>query len=667
MKQIREHLLALRKALHDHNYRYYVLDDPIISDYDFDQKLRELADLEKQYPEFFDPNSPTLRVGGTINKNFPTITHEFPMYSLDNAYSEQELFDWEKRIQKRLGTGTVAYTCELKFDGVSISLTYESGVLEQAVTRGDGTQGDEVTQNVRTIPTVPLQLRGDFTDRFAIRGEIVLPIDGFNKMNEERVALGEEPYRNPRNTASGTLKLQDSSLVAKRPLQCFLYQMIADRSLFTTQLESLQTARKLGFHVPEHYKLASSIDEVMHFISHWEKERSNLPFEIDGIVIKVNDISQQDELGYTSKSPRWAIAYKFKAESTYAILESVQFQVGRTGAITPVAVLDPVVLGGTVVKRASLHNADQIEKLDLYYGDSVVIEKGGEIIPKITSVDRNKRSIEAKKVLYASHCPDCQTELIRIEGEADHYCPNHEGCPTQIVGRIQHFISRKAMTIYGLGSETIELLYQQRLIVSYADLYALTYDQLIPLERMADKSVQNILDAIEESKKVPFERLLFALGIRYVGQTVAKKLAPHFGSIDALAKADVETLVEVDEIGSRIAESVVDFFASLTNIQIIDQLKMYGLQFESKLAEHQPISNTLSGQSFVISGVFSSHSRDEIKKLVEDHGGKISSSLSSKTTYLLAGENMGPKKQIKADELGISIIDEASFFSMISS
>lgn len=667
MKQIREHLLALRKALHDHNYRYYVLDDPIISDYDFDQKLWELADLEKQYPEFFDPNSPTLRVGGTINKNFPTITHEFPMYSLDNAYSEQELFDWEKRIQKRLGTDTVAYTCELKFDGVSISLTYENGVLEQAVTRGDGTQGDEVTQNVRTIPTVPLQLRGDFTDRFAIRGEIVLPIDGFNKMNEERVALGEEPYRNPRNTASGTLKLQDSSLVAKRPLQCFLYQMIADRSLFTTQLESLQTARKLGFHVPEHYTLALSIDEVMHFISHWEKERSNLPFEIDGIVIKVNDISQQDELGYTSKSPRWAIAYKFKAESTYAILESVQFQVGRTGAITPVAVLDPVVLGGTVVKRASLHNADQIEKLDLYYGDSVAIEKGGEIIPKITSVDRNKRSIEAKKVLYASHCPDCQTELIRIEGEADHYCPNHEGCPTQIVGRIQHFISRKAMNIYGLGSETIELLYQQRLIVSYADLYALTYDQLIPLERMADKSVQNILDAIEESKKVPFERLLFALGIRYVGQTVAKKLASHFGSIDALAKADVETLVEVDEIGSRIAESVVDFFASLTNIQIIDQLKMYGLQFESKLAEHQPISNILSGQSFVISGVFSSHSRDEIKKLVEDHGGKISSSLSSKTTYLLAGENMGQKKQIKADELGISIIDEASFLSMISS
>ena len=667
MKQIREHVLALRKALHDHNYRYYVLDDPIISDYEFDQKLRELADLEKQYPEFFDPNSPTLRVGGTINKNFPTITHEFPMYSLDNAYNEQELCDWEKRIQKRLGTDAVTYTCELKFDGVSISLTYENGMLEQAVTRGDGTQGDEVTQNIRTIPTVPLQLRGDFTDRFAIRGEIVLPIDGFNKMNEERVALGEEPYRNPRNTASGTLKLQNSSMVAKRPLQCFLYQMIADRSLFSTQLESLQTARKLGFHVPEHYTLASSIDEVMHFISHWEKERSNLPFEIDGIVIKVNNISQQDELGYTSKSPRWAIAYKFKAESTYAILESVQFQVGRTGAITPVAVLDPVVLGGTVVKRASLHNADQIEKLDLYYGDSVAIEKGGEIIPKITSVDRNKRSIEAKKVLYASHCPDCQTELIRIEGEADHYCPNHEGCPTQIVGRIQHFISRKAMNIYGLGSETIEMLYQQRLIVSYADLYALTYDQLIPLERMADKSVQNILDAIEESKKVPFERLLFALGIRYVGQTVAKKLAYHFGSIDALAKADVDTLVEVEEIGSRIAESVVDFFTSLTNIQIIDQLKMYGLQFESKLCEHQPISNTLSGQSFVISGVFSSYSRDEIKKLVEDHGGKISGSLSSKTTYLLAGENMGPKKRIKAVELGISIIDEVSFLSMISS
>ncbi|MEC7453850.1 MAG: NAD-dependent DNA ligase LigA, partial [Bacteroidota bacterium] len=410
-----------------------------------------------------------------------------------------------------------------------------------------------------------------------------------------------------------------------------------------------------------------SIDEVMHFISHWEKERINLPFEIDGIVIKVNDISQQDELGYTSKSPRWAIAYKYKAESTYAILESVQFQVGRTGAITPVAVLDPVALGGTIVKRASLHNANQIEKLDLYYGDSVAIEKGGEIIPKIISVNRSKRSIEAKKVLYLSHCPDCQTELIQIEGEADHYCPNHQGCPTQIVGRIQHFISRKAMNIYGLGSETIELLYKQRLIVSYADLYALTYEQLIPLERMADKSVQNILDAIEESKKVPFERLLFALGIRYVGQTVAKKLTSHFGSIDALAKADVDTLVEVEEIGSRIAKSVVDFFTSLINIQIIEQLKMYGLQFESKLDEHQPISNTLSGQSFVISGVFSSYSRDKIKKLVEDHGGKISGSLSSKTTYLLAGENMGPKKRIKADELGISIIDEASFLSMISS
>lgn len=667
MKDIGAHIGALRKALHDHNYRYYVLDDPMISDYEFDQKLRELSDLEQQYPEYHDPNSPTLRVGGTVSKHFPTVTHEFPMFSLDNAYSKQELFDWEKRIHKRLGTEALTYTCELKFDGVSISLTYDNGVLVQAVTRGDGVQGDEVTTNVRTIPTVPLQLQGDFRNRFSIRGEIVLPIDGFQKMNDERIAEGEEPYRNPRNTASGTLKLQDSSLVARRPLQCFLYQMIADQSLFDTQLESLQAAHAWGFHVPEHYRLASSIDEVMDYISHWETNRVDLPFEIDGIVIKVNDISQQEELGYTSKSPRWAIAYKFKAESTHALLKSVQFQVGRTGAITPVAILDPVVLGGTVVQRASLHNADQIQKLDLYYGDAVAIEKGGEIIPKITAVDLTKRKPQAKKVLYASHCPDCQTELIRVEGEADHYCPNHHACPTQRMGRIQHFISRKAMNIYGLGNETIALLYQQGLLVSYADLYALTYAQLIPLERMADKSVKNLLHAIEESKKIPFERLLFALGIRYVGQTVAKKLAFHFGSIDALAKANFDQLHAVDEIGARIAESVVDFFGDLANIQIIDRLQMSGLQFESKSDRPQLASNRLSGQSFVISGVFHSHSRDELKSLIETHGGKHVSALSSKTSFLLAGEQMGPKKKIKADELGISIIDESTFLSMIHS
>lgn len=665
MKDIKGQILALRKALHDHNHRYYVLDEPTISDYEFDQSLRELAELEKQYPEYHDPNSPTLRVGGGITKEFPTVIHEFPMYSLDNAYSHQELFDWEKRVQKGLGTDQVSYTCELKYDGASISLTYDQGVLERAVTRGDGTQGDDVTQNIRTIPTVPLELRKDFKERFAIRGEIILPIEGFNKMNEQRIAEGEEPYRNPRNTASGSLKLQDSALVAARPLQCFLYQMIANRTLFSTQIESLQTAHNLGFHVPEHHTLALSIEDVIQFISHWDKERTKLPFEIDGVVVKVNDIAQQDELGYTSKSPRWAIAYKFKAESTYAILELVQFQVGRTGAITPVAILDPVVLGGTVVKRASLHNSDQIEKLDLYYGDSVAIEKGGEIIPKITSVDSSKRSTDAKKVNYISHCPDCKTELVRMPGEADHYCPNNEGCPTQIISRIQHFISRKAMNIYGLGNETIELLYHQGLLVSCADLYSLTYDQLIPLERMADKSVQNILDAIDNSKSIPFERLLFALGIRYVGQTVAKKLALSFGSIDALAKANFDALIQVDEIGTRIAESVVEFFASLPNIKIIDRLKMYGLQLESQLNQFEPVSNKLDGQSFVISGVFSSHSRDEVKKLVEDHGGKISSALSSKTSYLLAGENMGPKKRIKADNLGITIIDEAAFLSMI--
>ena len=666
MKEVKEQILALRKALHDHNYRYYVLDDPIISDYEFDQSIRELASLEKQYPEYHDPNSPTLRVGGGVTKDFPTLVHEFPMYSLDNAYSQQELLDWEKRVQKGLGTDEVSYTCELKYDGASISLTYDRGVLERAVTRGDGTQGDDVTQNIRTIPTVPLEIRGDFKERFSVRGEIILPIDGFNKMNEQRIVQGEEPYRNPRNTASGSLKLQDSKLVAARPLQCFLYQMIADRKLFSTQIESLQAAHNLGFHVPKHHTLAPKIEEVIRFITHWEKERTNLPYEIDGVVVKVNDIAQQDELGYTSKSPRWAIAYKFKAESTYAILESVQFQVGRTGAITPVAILNPVILGGTVVKRASLHNADQIEKLDLYYGDSVAIEKGGEIIPKIISAESSKRSTDAKKVRYITHCPDCKTELVRMAGEADHYCPNNNGCPTQIIGRIQHFISRKAMNIYGLGNETIELLYHQGLLVSYADLYTLTYEKLIPLERMADKSVQNILDAIDKSKTIPFERVLFGLGIRYVGQTVAKKLAISFGSIDNLSKANLDTLVQVDEIGTRIAESVVEFFDSLSNIQIIDRLKTYGLQFKSQLNNFKPLSNKLEGQSFVISGVFSSHTRDEIKTLVENHGGKVSSSLSSKTSFLLAGENMGPKKRIKADHLGIVVIDETVFLSMIS-
>ena len=666
MKEVKERNLALRKALHDHNYRYYVLDDPIISDYQFDQDLRELANLEKQYPEYHDPNSPTLRVGGRVTKDFPTVVHEYPMYSLDNAYSEQELLDWEKRVRKGLGTDAVSYTCELKYDGASISLTYDRGVLERAVTRGDGTQGDDVTQNIRTIPTVPLELREDFKERFAIRGEIILPIEGFNKMNEQRIAEGEEPYRNPRNTASGSLKLQDSTLVAARPLQCFLYQMIADRTLFSTQIESLQAAHNLGFNVPEHHTLASTIDDVIRFITHWNRERKNLPYEIDGVVVKVNDIAQQDELGYTSKSPRWAIAYKFKSESTYATLESVQFQVGRTGAITPVAILSPVILGGTVVKRASLHNADQIEKLDLYYGDSVVIEKGGEIIPKIKYVKSYKRSEDAKKVQYITHCPDCKTELVRMSGEADHYCPNNDGCPTQIIGVIQHFISRKAMNVYGLGNETIELLYHQGLLTSYADLYTLTYDQLIPLERMADKSVQNILDAIAKSKTAPFERVLFGLGIRYVGQTVAKKLAISFGSIDALAKANLDTLIQVDEIGKRIAESVIEFFSSLSNIQIIDRLKQYGLQLESQLNHLNPISNKLDGQSFVISGIFSSFSRDEIKALVEENGGKVSSSLSSKTSFLLAGENMGPKKRIKADDLGIVIIDETTFLSMIS-
>ena len=665
MKQVEERILSLRKELHEHNYNYYVLDEPTISDYDFDQRLRELASLEKAHPTFYDPNSPTLRVGGSVTKDFPTIVHEFPMYSLDNAYDQEELYDWEKRIFKLLGTDSVTYSCELKYDGASISLIYDNGVLVRAVTRGDGVQGDDVTQNIRTIPTVPLQLRGNYKDRFSIRGEIILPIQGFHDMNKTREENGEEPYRNPRNTASGSLKLQDSALVAARPLQCFLYQMIAARPLFSTQMESLEAARNYGFNVPQNNKHASSITEVIDYITYWNKERTNLPYEIDGVVIKVNDISHQEELGYTSKSPRWAIAYKFKAESIYTTLQSIHFQVGRTGAVTPVANLQPVHLGGSIVKRASLHNADHIEKLDLYINDRVAIEKGGEIIPKITSVDKTKRSPNAVKVKYITHCPDCDTELIRIEGEADHYCPNVDACPTQITARIQHFISRKAMDIDGLGNETIELLYRQRLLHSYADLYTLTYNQLIPLDRLADKSVNNILKAVEDSKEIPFERVLFALGIRYVGQTVAKKLAVHFGSIDAISVATEETLIDVDEIGTRIAQSVVTFFSSLSNQHIIDRLKTYGLQLERDQDLDQSLSNKLSGQRFVISGVFSTYSRNEIQKLIEDHGGKVSSSLSSKTTFLLAGDNMGPKKRVKANELNIKILSENDFLKMI--
>lgn len=657
---------ALRDQLHEHNHAYYVLDAPTISDYEFDMLLRELIELEEAHPEFYDPNSPSRRVGGSVTKKFPTLMHDHPMYSLDNAYDYSELQDWESRLQKVLGNDSISYSCELKYDGASISLTYENGVLIRAVTRGDGIQGDDVTENVKTIPTVPLRLRSEFLQRFDIRGEIILPLSGFESMNAERIANGEPPFMNPRNTASGSLKLQDSAVVAQRPLQCFLYQIVANDTFFETQIQGLQTAIDWGFHVPKHFLQAKNLEEVMAFIKHWESHKNELPYEIDGVVVKVNSLSAQSQLGFTSKSPRWAIAYKFKTERVFTTLNSVDYQVGRTGAITPVANLEPILLGGTIVKRASLHNADQIEKLGLHIGDTVGVEKGGEIIPKITEVNTQKRLLNAQKIQYITHCPDCNTPLVRDSGEAQHYCPNTEGCPTQIIGRIQHFISRKAMDIEGLGGETVALMHKQGLLRNYADLYVLTEAQLLPLERMAEKSVSNVLQGIEESKSISFERVLFALGIRYVGQTVAKKLARHFKNIDAIASADQESLMAVDEIGARIAQSVSAFFSNPSNVELVHRLKAYGLQFSIDLSAQESNSSKLKGMSFVISGVFNRFSRDELKDIIDLHGGKVTGSLSSKTNYLVAGANMGPSKKIKAEQLNISIIDEDAFSEMIS-
>jgi DNA ligase (NAD+) len=656
----------LREQLHEHNHAYYVLDSPTISDYEFDMLLRELIELEEAHPEFYDPNSPTRRVGGAVTKKFPSVTHDYPMYSLDNAYDNTELQDWESRLHKVLGNDFISYSCELKYDGASISLTYENGVLVRAVTRGDGIQGDDVTENVKTIPTVPLKLRSGLEQRFDIRGEIILPLSGFESMNAERRANGEPPFMNPRNTASGSLKLQDSAVVAQRPLQCFLYQIVTNVPLFETQVQGLEAAIEWGFHVPKHFLEAKNLEEVMSFIKHWETHKNDLPYEIDGVVVKVNSLDAQAALGFTSKSPRWAIAYKFKTERVFTTLNSVDYQVGRTGAITPVANLEPILLGGTIVKRASLHNADQIEKLDLHIGDTVGVEKGGEIIPKITEVNTQKRLFDAQKIQYLTHCPDCHTPLVRDQGEAQHYCPNTEGCPTQIMGRIQHFISRKAMDIDGLGGETVALMHKQGLLQSYADLYVLTEPQLLPLERMAEKSVSNVLQGIEESKSISFERVLFALGIRYVGQTVAKKLARHFKNIDAIASADQESLMAVDEIGTRIAQSVSTFFSNPSNVELVRRLKTYGLQFSIDLSAQESNSSKLEGMSFVISGVFNRFSRDELKDLIDKNGGKVTGSLSSKTDYLIAGSNMGPSKKIKAEQLNITVIDESAFSEMIS-
>ena len=660
-----QQITDLREELNEHNYNYYVLDNPTISDLEFDKKLKQLQDLEVKHPEYFDEDSPTQRVGGAVTKNFETVVHQNRMYSLENSYSKQDVLDWEQRLQRVLGNVPLQYTCELKYDGASISITYEGGKLVRAVTRGDGFQGDDVTANIKTIKSVPVRLKGNYPEKFEIRGEIILPFSGFEKMNQELIEIGETPYSNPRNTASGSLKLQDSSLVAKRPLVCLLYNIVGANDILKNQFNALQKAREFGFKVPEQSILATSMEEVFAFIDFWDTERFTLPYETDGVVIKVNDFYQQEELGYTAKNPRWAIAYKFKTEQAETKLLDITYQVGRTGAITPVANLEPVQLAGTIVKRASLHNADQIQKLDIRVGDQVYVEKGGEIIPKIVGVDLSQRSSSSEPTHYIENCPECGTALVRKEGEAQHYCPNFYGCPPQIIGRVQHYISRKAMDIDGLGGETVALLYNNGLLQNYADLYELKKEQIVPLERMAEKSATNLIKGIEASKNIPFERVLYALGIRFVGETVAKKLAAHYKSIENLQLATYEELVMVDEIGGKIAESVRLFFQNEENQRIIERLKNYGIQLASIEKERTQVSNRFEGQTFVISGVFSHFTRDGLKQTIEDHGGKIASSISSKTHVVVAGENMGPAKLEKATKLGIKIWTEADFIKQL--
>ena len=663
MKEIQEKIIRLRDELHQHNHRYYIEDAPIISDFAFDQLLEELQELEIQYPQFQDPNSPTQRVGGDVTKSFDTVAHRYPMYSLSNTYSKEELLQWEERIRKILGSeAVISYTCELKFDGASISLTYKNGELVQALTRGDGIQGDAITTNIKTIKTIPLKLNGDYPPFFEIRGEIILPWEGFHKMNQERAALGEPLYSNPRNTASGSLKLQDSRLVAARPLTCFLYGLAGEQLPIDAQYQALQKAREWGFKVPDSARLVHSIDAVFDFITEWDVKRKDLPYEIDGIVIKVNSLSQQDILGFTAKAPRWAMAYKYKAEQATTVLEGVHYQVGRTGAVTPVAQLKPVLISGTIVKRASLHNADQIEKLALRIGDTVFVEKGGEIIPKITAVKIDERGAQDNAVHFIAHCPECGSSLEREEGEAQHYCKNEAACPPQQIGKIQHFISRKAMDIEGLGGETVSLLFHEGLLSNVADLYRLQKEQILPLERMAEKSVTNLLEGIEKSKEKPFSKVLFGLGIRYVGETVAKRLTKAFGSLDALQSASVTTLTAIEEIGERIAQSLVTYFSEPSNQHLLEALKSHGLQME-EVHEQRQFHSAFEGKRFVVSGVFEGYNREGIKNEIENLGGIIVSSISSKTDYLVAGEGMGPSKEAKAKKLNIPILSESDFIA----
>lgn len=677
-EESRSKIAQLSKELEQHNYNYYVLDNPTISDFEFDKLLEELISLEKQFPEFLSANSPSQRVGGEITKNFASVKHQYAMLSLSNSYNQEDLLDFDRRVREGLGitsqdlfgastslSNQIDYVCELKFDGLSISLIYEDGKLTQAITRGDGVQGDDVTTNAKTIKSIPLQLRENFPNKFEIRGEVFMPRPVFDAINKEREEIGDALMANPRNAASGSMKMQDSAQVAKRKLDCFLYYVLGENLPHQSHFDNMMAAKKWGFKVSEDAKLCRGINEVIDFINYWDKKRFDLPFDIDGIVVKVNNYNQQQNLGFTAKSPRWAIAYKFKAEQVSTQLLTISYQVGRTGAITPVANLQPVALGGTTVKRASLHNADIIEKLDVREGDFVFVEKGGEIIPKIIGVDLTKRMEGTTPTQYITHCPECNTLLVRTETEANHFCPNENECPPQVIGKMEHFVSRKAMNIDSLGGETIAQLFKAGLAKNISDLYDLKKEQLLGLERMAEKSATNLIEGLEASKQVPFERVLYAIGIRHVGETTAKKIAKKVKSLDVLIHSTKEELLAIDEVGEIIAISIADFFAVEKNKNIILKLKQAGLQFELSEEQQQGGSEKLKDLTFVISGVFAKHSRDQYKDMIELHGGKNSSSISKKTSFILAGDNMGPEKLKKAESLGVKIIDEDVFLEMI--
>ncbi len=664
--EAKKNIQELTDQINHHNTLYYQKSKPEISDYEFDQLLEKLIKLENEFPELRLPDSPTQRVGGTITKEFATVIHQYPMLSLGNTYSAEELTDFDGRVAKGLDGDDYEYFCELKFDGVSISLTYEDGLLTRAVTRGDGVRGDDVTNNIKTIRSLPLRIKSKkIPDRFEVRGEVFLPKDVFKQINKEREDIGEETYANARNTASGTVKMQDSAEVARRKLDCYLYYLLGEDNQIETHAEAMSKLEDWGFKVSPTYKQCKNINEVVAYIQAWEKKRLDLPLDTDGVVIKVNSLEQQERLGFTAKSPRWAISYKYKAESISTKLNGITYQVGRTGAVTPVAELEPVFLAGTTVKRASLHNANEIARLDLRIGDFVFVEKGGEIIPKVTAVDLDKRDSKNKTVKYITHCPECNTPLIRKEGEANHYCPNEKGCPPQIKGKIEHFIQRKAMDIDSLGEQTIRQLFELDLVKSPADLYDLKKDDLLKLEKVKDKSAQNMLDGIEQSKSQPFENVLFGIGIRFVGKTVAEKLARHFKTMTALSQASYEQLLEAPEVGEKIAQSVVEFFKDKENLREIARLEKSGLQFISTQKETEKVSNLLNEQSFVISGVFQNYERDQLKDIILANGGKVLSSISGKLNYVLAGDNMGPAKREKAEKLGVKIISEQEFELML--